>query len=183
MKTCTRCKAEKPLDQFAKTETRCRDCNRERAREYRDKHPDRVKASQAKYAKTDKAKVRTKRWLDAGGSEYQAEWQQQNRDRCAAASRRWYYRNLDAERVRYTNNNNRRRDLTRGFVSDKDMRRLLAECCAECGAAGEHIDHIIPISRGGRHSIGNLQMLCAKCNLSKHNKTMIEWRYRRRKVA
>ena len=68
-------------------------------------------------------------------------------------------------------------------VIEKDMRRLLNSNCAVCGAAGEHIDHIIPISRGGRHSIGNLQTLCAFCNLSKNNKLSIEWRAKRLAAA
>lgn len=29
------------------------------------------------------------------------------------------------------------------------------------------LDHIVPVSRGGEHSIGNTQCLCRKCNLSK----------------
>ncbi|MFC8044548.1 TerD family protein [Nocardia sp. NPDC057353] len=40
--------------------------------------------------------------------------------------------------------------------------------CVECGA--EHyleFDHVIPLSRGGATSVGNLQILCRGCNLAK----------------
>ena len=30
-----------------------------------------------------------------------------------------------------------------------------------------HIEHIVPISRGGHHSAANVVPSCAKCNLSK----------------
>lgn len=44
--------------------------------------------------------------------------------------------------------------------------------CNECGASKEEttleIDHIIPWSKGGQTHIDNLQVLCKKCNRSKH---------------
>ncbi len=45
--------------------------------------------------------------------------------------------------------------------------------CQECGTYDElaelHIDHIFPFSLGGDHSMDNLQVLCAECNLKKSN--------------
>ncbi len=32
---------------------------------------------------------------------------------------------------------------------------------------GIHIDHIVPVSKGGKTVPSNLQVLCAKCNLGK----------------
>lgn len=44
--------------------------------------------------------------------------------------------------------------------------------CVECGAKKEdgatlHIDHIIPVSKGGTDELDNLQTLCSDCNLNK----------------
>lgn len=40
--------------------------------------------------------------------------------------------------------------------------------CAHCGSADRlEIDHIIPVSRGGKTELQNLQPLCKPCNLRK----------------
>lgn len=39
------------------------------------------------------------------------------------------------------------------------------ERCANCGAVDDLVlDHVIPIARGGRSTLDNLQLLCAACN-------------------
>jgi 5-methylcytosine-specific restriction endonuclease McrA len=63
-------------------------------------------------------------------------------------------------------------------ISQKDMRRLARSSCTHCGSNKNiQIDHIIPVARGGRHSIGNLQTLCRSCNTSKSNLLEVEWRH------
>lgn len=47
--------------------------------------------------------------------------------------------------------------------------------CAACWGPAEHLDHIIPLSRGGCDAAHNLQWLCAPCNLSKGARLMEEW--------
>lgn len=41
-----------------------------------------------------------------------------------------------------------------------------------------HVDHRIPLSRGGSNNPGNLCLACPECNLSKHNKMPSEWNRR-----
>ena len=43
--------------------------------------------------------------------------------------------------------------------------------CFHCGSTNHlQIDHIYPRSKGGSDILGNLQVLCAKCNVKKSNK-------------
>lgn len=40
--------------------------------------------------------------------------------------------------------------------------------CVKCGIQSRlHLDHIIPVSRGGSNSVANIQILCSNCNLKK----------------
>ena len=48
--------------------------------------------------------------------------------------------------------------------------------CQHGGHIVWNIDHIHPISRGGADCDYNLQAMCEKCNFSKSNKTMEEWK-------
>jgi 5-methylcytosine-specific restriction endonuclease McrA len=45
-----------------------------------------------------------------------------------------------------------------------------------------HVDHKLPISRGGKHDIGNLCAACRPCNSSKCDKTPEEFAEYRRKL-
>lgn len=55
--------------------------------------------------------------------------------------------------------------------------------CHLCGEIGEyggrdglHIDHVIPIARGGAHAMDNLRPACATCNHMKNRSTLDEYR-------
>ncbi len=58
--------------------------------------------------------------------------------------------------------------------------------CMYCGVrkllVNFHIDHKIPVVRGGSNDMGNLQLLCRSCNLRKGNQTDEEFRNRYRSV-
>lgn len=43
--------------------------------------------------------------------------------------------------------------------------------CADCGSrVNLEYDHIVPFSKGGSNTARNIELLCEKCNRSKHNK-------------
>ena len=48
--------------------------------------------------------------------------------------------------------------------------------CVACGSTEAlRADHVIPESKGGLATLGNLQTLCQRCNSSKGTKSMEEW--------
>ena len=54
--------------------------------------------------------------------------------------------------------------------------------CAYCGVADRPLqrDCVMPISRGGRYTLGNVAPACASCNASKCNDEVTGWLRRKR---
>jgi 5-methylcytosine-specific restriction endonuclease McrA len=64
-------------------------------------------------------------------------------------------------------------------VTSAQLRERFAEfsdTCAYCGAGCHlHIEHVVPISQGGTHTLGNIVPACQACNYSKRAKPVEEW--------
>lgn len=60
-----------------------------------------------------------------------------------------------------------------GYLPPDFPRKAL---CVYCGKPAEHMDHVMPRSRGGRTSQDNLVPSCASCNYEKGARTPEEWR-------
>ncbi len=92
-----------------------------------------------------------------------------------AEARKQRRKRYDAEhREMHAVDKHKRRTQTKeGDLTTEQWLELVEECggmCVKCAAPYEHMDHIIPLSKGGEHTLDNVQPLCAKCNLSKHNR-------------
>jgi 5-methylcytosine-specific restriction endonuclease McrA len=88
---------------------------------------------------------------------------------------------LQQTRIKTTRHNNRRRaslkNAEKRFISSNELKKLLRQPCFYCNSSERiTIDHIVPLSRGGRHSIGNLISACHKCNSVKSARFIMEFR-------
>lgn len=76
----------------------------------------------------------------------------------------------------------RKRNAERLQVSKKDWNRLVDRhrgCCFYCGESKPlTTEHVVPLSRGGRHAIGNILPVCFSCNSAKRDRFIVEWRNR-----
>ena len=75
-------------------------------------------------------------------------------------------------------------DALEGILEHQDY---LCALCGEIPPGLPSFDHIVPITRGGIHSIFNLQMTCWPCNAKKrdtlppfvsHNRTLLDDRWK-----
>jgi 5-methylcytosine-specific restriction endonuclease McrA len=66
-------------------------------------------------------------------------------------------------------------DQIRQLLIDQEYRCANPFCRADLMEIAPHIDHKIPLTRGGTNDIANLQWLCAPCNVRKWTYKMDEW--------
>lgn len=67
----------------------------------------------------------------------------------------------------------KRRELS---PSKRNIMERDAYTCQYCGTSENlTIDHVLPVSRGGKNTWGNMITCCWKCNNEKNNRTPEEW--------
>jgi hypothetical protein len=116
-------------------------------------------------------------------------WVENNRDKVSATQRRWYAKDLDHSRAivkkwqkenpeKLASIHAKRRAFEKNSILmlHKDQWKIIDaiyECSTritQCTGIQHHVDHIIPISRGGYHIHTNLQVLPAVVNIRKKDK-------------
>lgn len=126
---------------------------------------------------------RSKQWREShpnAASENSKKWRLLHPEASSESSKKW----VEENRERKYSLVARRRQKSREGVSSEDIdiaseyrKAIKNDPCFYCGTrSGEfHIDHAVPISRGGLEVWNNLVRACANCNLSKHTMTAEEF--------
>lgn len=60
----------------------------------------------------------------------------------------------------------RQERVSRAYIIERDGGRCHA-CGKKCRDDEIHLDHLVPLARGGTHAPENLAVACARCNLSR----------------
>lgn len=141
--------------------------HREYCRIYREKNRELVRVTsarwQAKHRKQHPEKVK----------ESLARWRAKNKNSILEYKRGW----KAAHRVEETLAQQARHTKTKVKIDKTQIINWENRICGICKLLikGEfHIDHITPISKGGPHTVENLQLAHPFCNLSKKDKLLIK---------
>lgn len=115
-----------------------------------------------------------------------------NREKILRKNRAHYAANREKERARVRKYDAAHREevslrarARRAQVSNPSeetisyAKSLRNDPCSYCGAPSEHLDHIVPLSKGGDHDWTNLTAACASCNLSKGTDSLLHFMLRR----
>ena len=163
-----------------------------RAKAWREENP--RKGAIYRKENAEKLRANTQRWAEKNAERRQSTnkaWREGNREKIRSVQREYYqnnfqkilsygkdYRDSNSDKRKNWANFRRAKKMQNGVfrVTAKEIAKLRSQPCAYCGKPSQHIDHVIPISRGGTHGIGNLTGACASCNLSKSFKFITEWK-------
>lgn len=183
---------------------KCKPCHRAAVSKWKAANMEKAKANRAKYYADNREKEIKHRadWYAANPQRalaVQAKYYAENKDKAQARSREWkffnqgrtqeykaQYRVDNKESVLLNNQNYRARKraatgvLSKG-LSDKllKLQRGKCACCGQPLGADYHLDHRMPLALEGPNADENIQLLCAKCNLSKGAKHPIDFMQQR----
>lgn len=182
MKKCGKCKLEKDENDFhknkAKTDgcaTECKDCKKRLDIKYREENRDYYLNYLRSYREENKNE------LDAKKKVYIS----QNKEKHQTRIHKWYLKNQDSIKARvslykkehpeqYQMYNNRRAASKKTDIVDifthQDIINKYGNKCFYCPGSFDHIDHYMPLSKGGMHTLENVRPSCVECNLTKSNK-------------
>ena len=163
-------------------------------------NPDKVKAhNAAKYAKNPSAiKIKSAAWYAnnketakathaayyAANSEIIkpkcAAYRAANPEKVAATISDWHAANPDARRIYALNRRAREKEAGGNLskcLADKlfKLQHGKCACCKMPLGKNYHMDHIMPLAKGGSNTDDNMQLLTAKCNMQKSAKDPIEF--------
>lgn len=161
-KHCAKCNLDLDVSEFGKDKSRksglysyCKKCTYKSVRHY-------IKKNEAHY------------------KEYQKSYRSLHLEKLRKYARGY-------QKIRYKNNRElwrcyvrKRRALKRGLQSPRRNEifskiEKFNNLCAYCGGNYKHLDHIVPLSKGGTDAISNLLPACSSCNLSKATKSLQDW--------
>lgn len=192
-KHCTKCRQMLDLSMFyfpkslgGRATSKCKECfrryreaNRQRDAEYRERNREKIRESDRRYREKNRDKLLEKaRQFRRDHKDIKARYRRDYYIRHAPRLREEAARErkLNPERFRVARHNRRARERSGGGkVTQVQWSSILARFdgkCAKCGeAANIQMDHVVPLAKGGRHSVDNVQPLCRECNLRKATKT------------
>lgn len=162
---------------------------RAQSRAWYEAHKDEIKRRAAQrtrewYAANKERAAQTKRAYALSKKEEKAEYDriryQANKEQRRKYVKEWYRANPEVKRAQHL----RRRALKANAAGSHTAEDIKTQYerqkgrCYWCGVkVGEtyHVDHIVPLSRGGSNDPSNLVVACPTCNISKGSKLPHEW--------
>lgn len=144
---------------------------------FRQNNPDYAKNYHAKNQESENLRSRTRYWNDPIKEALRKKIARQtNPEKFRERNRIYAKNNQDKLNEKSQRRRAYKANVKTYKISKKEIWHFYNSQCFYCQKPSSTIDHVIPLSRGGNHGIGNLVPCCGSCNFSKAGRTVMEWR-------
>ena len=167
---------------------------------YATNNKDAISAKKKEYREANKEEINRKQKIHRElYPEQMKKYRAENKEKLSESHKLWRAKNINklresnkayssSERGRLvdTNAKHKRRYIKKSksdgtipinvYPLSNELKKLLVRQEYKCNVCskslndGKHLDHHVPLSKGGTHSIDNVVWLCPRCNMSKSNK-------------
>lgn len=186
---CRTCGVEKPRTEYYRTRLVCKQCSNKEISEHWKKNKEARKAICQRYYQKHKeeckqrcAEYRASPEVKENRRVNAVEYRKENSQERADYLRKWYKENPEQMRANSIKSMHIRRARIKQVPYESFYRQEIFDrdggMCRYCGVTltpnDWHLDHIVPIARGGAHTRENTTASCEACNLSKHDHLLEE---------
>lgn len=174
-KRCSKCSSTKPAAEFYRNNrtsdrlcAHCKVCMDEASRAHQRGNP--VRAARAKvWREQNSEHVR----------DYYQRYYAENYEYIRAKGAEWQKNNPEKSRIRNQRRRARKRSVETEMFSKQDLTNhfddIGAYACVYCDGPYQQDDHVVPISKGGPHTIDNMVPSCKTCNIIKKDTDPVEF--------
>lgn len=173
-KRCTKCGEVRPYEMFNKTKAaadghvfKCKICYKDYHKTYYKDNRDKKLDAARSYYKINKKKINA----------YQKTYRETNKERLKKKNRDYIQANKNRHNERCSRGRALKRKAIPKFLRKCEIEKVrlrdiykLREVISLATGIEHHVDHMWPLSDGGPHWSGNLQIITAKENLTKRDK-------------
>jgi len=180
------CHTVKPVTDFyirpergaAGVRSKCKECTKLVRRQYHYSHlvAERIKSNEWRKTHRNKAKEAMQRFREAHRElcrDRSREWRRRFPEESKNVTKR-YLRTHPDKKTQFSETRRARQRSAKGSITAtewQELKQSYRHSCLRCGQQEPVIaltmDHVIPLARGGSHTIDNIQPLCARCNSTK----------------
>jgi len=140
------------------------------SKKYREENKEELAVKNKAYRKKNKIELERKHKI----------YRVKNRDKICKRMRIYSKKNMDSSRFHGSLRRAKKLSSSDGSITKSGLISLREKQNYKCYSCGNHLDfnsknkvhldHHIPLSKGGTHTLGNVVYLCKHCNVTKHNK-------------
>lgn len=196
LKQCTMCKCFLNIDNFRIKNNKfktlfsyCKTCEKEYSKFYREKNKEKLSILKSEYyfknkedisLKQKQYKIENRERILCIKKISGAKYREKNKEKIAT-QRKIYSKTLSCNVSKKNYKHKRRTIENDGDLTHKELFLLQKNvnkcywCSNKIHGNKYHIDHYIPLSKGGEHTLSNLVISCPTCNLKKNAKDPIEF--------